>query len=248
MKYLKIASMLPGAAVAFLFISCGGNGGGEKSSTDTTAASTDTSAATAKTETNTIVTTPQNMMVVTHKVADYAKWKVAYDGHDSARLADGMHSYVIGRGLDDSNMVLVALKVDDIAKAKSFAKDPGLKKAMQKGGVMGAPSISLVTMVFQDTANIDSKLRAKTMLKVKDWDAWKKSFDSVRQIKSDIGLMTRVYGYDVDDNHNVTLVSAITDTAKARAYYNSDLIKQRRAAAGVTGTPQRFMFRIVQRY
>jgi len=60
--------------------------------------------------------------------------------------------------------------------------------------------------------------------------------------------MTRVYGYDVDDNHNVTLVSAITDTAKARAYYNSDLIKQRRAAAGVTGTPQRFMFRIVQRY
>ena len=39
----------------------------------------------------------------------------------------------------DSNMVMVALKADDMAKAKAFAKDPSLKKAMQKGGVTGAP-------------------------------------------------------------------------------------------------------------
>ena len=100
---------------------------------------------------NTIVTTPQNMMVVTHKVADFAKWKTSYDEHDSLRLANGIHSYVIGRGMQDSNMVLVAVKVDDMAKAKAFAKDPSLKKAMQKGGVTGAPTISFITTIWQDT-------------------------------------------------------------------------------------------------
>ncbi len=78
-------------------------------------------------ETNTIVTTPQAMVSVTHKVADYGKWQVAYDGHDSARIAYGLHSYVIARGFNDANMVMVVLKTDDVEKAKAFVKDPSLK-------------------------------------------------------------------------------------------------------------------------
>ena len=50
------------------------------------------------------------MMIVTHKVADYEKFKVAYDEHDSLRRANGISSYVIGRGVEDANMVLVAVK------------------------------------------------------------------------------------------------------------------------------------------
>ena len=53
--------------------------------------------------------------------------ETAYDGHDSARLANGMHNYVIARGVDDSNTVMVAIKADDISKAKAFAKDLPLK-------------------------------------------------------------------------------------------------------------------------
>ena len=44
--------------------------------------------------------------------------------HDSMRLANEIHSYVIGKGLQDSNTVLVAVKVNDMAKAQTFAKDP----------------------------------------------------------------------------------------------------------------------------
>ena len=133
-------------------------------------------------------------------------------------------------------------------KAKAFAKDPDLKKAMQKGGVTGVPTIKFYTMVFQDTAVIDSKLRAATMFKVKDWDAWKKSFDSTRALNTDIGLKARAYGYDPDDNHNVIIVAAVLDTAKANAYWNSDMLKQRRAASGVVGKPERFVYTVVKRY
>lgn len=238
--------MLLTVSTLFL-ISCGGNE--EKKSSESTKDTTTTSTATVTTTpANTIVTTPQNIMVAKHKVANFDKWKMSYDGHDSMRLANGIHSFVVARGLDDSSMVLVATKIDDVNKAKAFAKDPNLKKAMQKGGVMGMPAFNYYTMVFQDTAAIDSKVRAASTFKVKDWDTWKKAFDSTRGLKMDNGLTPRAYGYDADDNHNVILVVAVLDTAKAKAFWNSDLLKQRRAAAGVVGTPTRFEYRVVQRY
>jgi len=231
------------ASLASFFTSCN-SGGSSTTSTDTT---TDTDAVSALPE-NTIITTPQNMMIAKHKVNNFAKWKASYDEHDSLRIANGVHSYVIGRGLQDSNMVLVALRVDDVDKAKAFAKDPSLKQAMQKGGVMGTPSFSFVTMTFQDTAVINSDIRARSTLQVKDWDAWQKSFEESKQERLDNGITVRAYGHDVDDNHKVELVTAITDTAKAFAYYKSDALKQRRAASGVIGEPNRFLFRVVQRY
>jgi len=187
-------------------------------------------------------------VVVVHKVANYAKWLTSYEAHDSARLANGMHNYVLGRGLKDSNVVMVALKIDDTAKAKAFMKDPGLKKAMQKGGVMGAPMVSMFTATWQDTVNIDSKLRSRTSFTVKDWDAWVKGFEDGKQERLDNGITDRVFGHDWNDNKKVSLVTAITDTAKAFAYYKSDALKKRREASGVVGEPERFLFRIVKRY
>jgi len=230
-----------GIVGAFIFSAC--NGGEEK--TEKTASTNDS--AIQKTA-STVDTTPSYVLVVWHKVADYAKWKKSYDGHDSVRLAFGIHNYVIGRGAEDSNMVLVATKVDDTAKAKAFGKDPSLKAAMQKGGVVGAPEITLNTMLYQDTAQNMSDLRSMTMFTVKDWDAWRKAFESNRQVRTDNGLTDRAYGHDVGDNHKVTLVVAINDTAKANAYWNSDLIKQKRAESGVVGEVKRHVYRVVQKY
>lgn len=246
MNQTRFTSLLFSAAMVFFLTSCGGNEE-KKSSADTT--STDTSTHAAPTPPpSTIITTPQNMMVVTHKVANFAKWKPSYDEHDSLRLANGIHSYVIGRGLKDSNMVLVAVKVDDMDKAKAFAKDPSLKKAMQKGGVTGAPTINFVTMVFQDTATVSSRIRSRTTFTVKDWDTWQKAFQEGKQERMDNGLIDRAYGHDVDDNKKVVVVVAITDTARAQAYWKSDGLKQRMAASGVIGAPVRFIYNVVQRY
>ena len=242
MKQLKLLSSL-GIACVFLFSSCGGN---DEKTTDKTTA-TDTTTTAIKTE-STVDTTAQNIVVIWQKVADYSKWKPVYDGHDTARIANGLHNYVIGRDVNDSNVVLVALKADDITKAKAFAKDPGLKAAMQKGGVMGAPTIMFNTIVYSDNAKNMSDLRSMTNFTVKDWDAWKKGFESHRQTRTDNGLTDRAYGYDADDNHKVTVVVAINDTAKANAFWKSDLLKKQRAEDGVVGEVKRHVYRIVQKY
>jgi hypothetical protein len=247
MKLFRFNGMLFYAAMAFFLASCSGNGNKE-TNTDTTATADTTANSTLAPEANTIVTTPQNMIVIMHKVSNFGKWKSAYDEHDSARLASGVHSYVIARGTTDSNMVLVALKIDDTTKAKAFGKDPALKKAMQKGGVIGAPSIAFVTMVFQDTADIGSVLRASSTYTVKDWDTWQKAFEDGKQQRLDNGITDRAYGHDLDDNKKVTVVTALTDTAKAFAYYKSDALKEKMKAAGVASAPKRFIYNIVQRY
>jgi hypothetical protein len=85
------------------------------------------------------------------------------------------------------------------------------------------------------------------MFTVKDWDRWKKSFDSTMQLKTDNGLIPRAYGHDVDDDHKVILSMAVSDTAKARAFWKSDQLKQIRAAGGVTSAPQRFVYRVLRK-
>jgi hypothetical protein len=245
MKHTKVADLLLYAAVTFFFASCGGSGTENKTSTDSTTADT-TAVATAPKITT--ITTPQSMMVATHKVSNYEKWKASYEAHDSMRLANGIHSYVIGRGEKDSNMVLVAVKTDDMAKAKAFSKDPSLKQAMQKGGVTGTPSFSFVTMTFQDTVEISSNLRSRTTFTVKDWNAWQKAFQDGDQERKENGITVRAYGHDFDDDKKVILVTAIMDTAKAYAYWKSDKLKARRAASGVIGEPERFVYRVVKRY
>src|ERR1700744_296356 len=159
MKLSRCSNSLFYVGVVFPLSSCG-SGANEKTAATDSTASADT---TAKTQTvNTIISTPQNVVVVVHKVADFAKWLAAYEGHDSARLANGLHNYAIGRGLEDSNTVTVVLRADDTTRAKAFSKDPGLRTAMQKGGVLGAPTITLLTETWQDTAKVESALRSRT--------------------------------------------------------------------------------------
>lgn len=237
------------AAVLFCLVSCGENK--DKKTDDTSTASDSTvnpSTSESAAPASTITTIPQNMMVVRHKVADFNKWMATYDAGDSMRLANGLHNYVISRGLMDTSMVQVSVRADDVNRAKAFAKGPDLKKAMQKSGVIGAPVITFTTMTFRDTGTIASEIRSRTTFTVKDWDQWQRSFDSSRQMRMDNGLVDRSYGHDADNNKKVIVVVALMDTAKAFAYWKSDELKKRMAASGVTGAPQRFLYRVVKRY
>lgn len=237
MKQLKfLAAIGFAAAMSFSISSC--NNGEEKKADDKPG---DSAVVTAPVK-------PANLMLVTHKVANYAKWLVAYEANDSLRVANGLHSYVIARGLNDSNTVMVANKMDDAAKAKEFAASPALKDAMQKAGVISAPTISYLDVQMQDTATNTANIRLMVTHKVKDWDAWKKSFDSHKQTRVDAGLTDRVIAYSVGDNHMVTLVFIVSDMKKAEAFSKSDDLKKKMEEAGVDGPPSFFYYTVAKKY
>lgn len=245
MKRFKFLWLPLFAAATYLFAACAGDATRDDATGDAANPSTDTPAVAA----STIVTTPQGMMAVMHKVRNFDEWLASYNSGDSMRVANGIHNYVVGRGVDDPDMLFVATKVDDIEKAKAFGKSADLKQAMQKAGATGTPDISYYTATWQDTATLaGSTIRSRTTFTVKDWAAWEKNFIEGRQERISNGIVDRVYGHDAGDNTKVFLVTALTDTAKAFAYYKSDALKQRRAAGGVTSEPKRFLFTIAKRY
>ena len=84
--------------------------------------------------------------------------------------------------------------------------------------------------------------------KVKDFDAWKKEFDNHKQVRIDAGLIDRAIGYDVNDNHQVTIVFAVTDMAKAKAFLQSADLKDKMEKAGVEGKPVFFFYNIEKMY
>jgi len=219
---------------------------GEEKKSDTSAA--DTAVAVAKPVEPAPAPKPANVVVVKHKVANFAKWKSLYDSHDSVRLKYGLHNYIVARGTKDSNMVMIALRMDDVNKAKEFAALPDLKATMQKGGVKGPPSFMYIDMQMLDTTTNASPNRVMITHKVKDWDAWKKEFDSHKQVRMDAGLTDRAVGYEFGDNHMVTIVDVVSDMKKAEAFMNSKDLKDKMTAAGVEGPPTIFYYKVVQRY
>ena len=250
MKQFKFVTAITIAvSMAFFLFSCG-SGGDKKtdeSATDTTAATTtDTTAA--KPAEPTPAAKLSNLLIIQHKVANFAKWKPAYESHDSVRRSYGLTNYALGRGLNDSNMVIVLLKMDDVNKAKELTGSQGMKDRMKKAGVIGKPTFSYIDVVMNDSTPIEQTARLMITHKVKDWDAWKKEFDSHKQARMDAGLIDRGLGYSDGDNHMVGIVFAVTDMQKANAFLNSKDLKDKMAKAGVEGQPTFFFYNIVQKY
>jgi len=239
MKSVNMSAGLLLSACLALSVSC--NSGGDKKD-DKAAKDTAASVMAAP------PAAPKDVMVVKHKVANFAKWKIGYESGDSIRAAHGLHNYVIGRGLEDSNTVLVAMFMDDADKAKAFASDPVLKDAMKKHGVTSNPEFDYIHRVSGDTNTLSTMDRVMVKHKVKDFDAWKKVFDEDKQARKDAGLTDRSLGYTVGDNHMVSIVFAINDMAKVKAFMSSKSLADKMKAGGVEGPPTSFMYKVVQKY
>jgi hypothetical protein len=240
MKKIKllVASILVSTA---LLTSC--NSPEEKTTTETTV---DTTAAVKAPEPQPM-TKPGNVLIIQEKVTNFAKWKPMYESNDSIRRSYGLSNYIIGRGMSDSNKLVVILRMDDPNKAKELTASQGMKDRMKKAGVSN-PTFSYLNVVLNDSTPIEQTARVMMTHKVKDWDAWKKVFDSHKQARIDAGLIDRGLGYSVDDNHMVSIVFAITDMAKAKAFLSSPDLKAKMTEAGVEGAPTSVFYNIVQKY
>jgi hypothetical protein len=80
-------------------------------------------------------------MLIRHKVADFAKWKPAYDAHSSARQKAGLKEEHLFRNAEDPNEVLLLFSMEDVEKAKTFATSDDLREAMNKAGVSDKPDV-----------------------------------------------------------------------------------------------------------
>ena len=79
-----------------------------------------------------------------HKIADFTKWKRAYDAHLGARQLAGLTELHLLRGIDDPNEVVILYTAENLAKAKGLTTSDEVRAIIQRSGVIGAPDFCIL--------------------------------------------------------------------------------------------------------
>jgi len=80
-------------------------------------------------------------LFVRHTVADHKAWRKVYDGFAPIQKANGVKAQAVYQAADNPNDITVTHDFATPEAAQAFVKNDELKKAMQKAGVVGAPTI-----------------------------------------------------------------------------------------------------------
>jgi quinol monooxygenase YgiN len=83
-------------------------------------------------------------LIVQHTVLDYDAWKPAFDEHEGMRAKYGCLGHTIYRDVDEPNNVTIVMDYESRERAEEFLRDPSLREAMQKGGVISEPRATWV--------------------------------------------------------------------------------------------------------
>ena len=87
-------------------------------------------------------------VIVTQKVADYARWKPIFDADGAKREIAGSQGGQIFRSADDPNEVVI-LFAWDLQKARQYSQGEEVRAKLQEAGVLGPPECSFLEEIEQ---------------------------------------------------------------------------------------------------
>lgn len=80
-------------------------------------------------------------VLVHHKVADFNRWKEAFDAHIIARKRAGEIGFHVFHNMQDARDIFLLLDWESADQAKKFMSSVELRERMQQAGVEGTPEI-----------------------------------------------------------------------------------------------------------
>lgn len=185
------------------------------------------------------------MMIVEHPISSFDLWLPVFNAHDAERKAIGLSVLRIGRGIEDTNSVLIRMRTEDLDKAKEFSK--ALKEDMRNAGRTIAPRVSYLNVLRDDTGHIDLTERALVSYHVKDFNTWLKMYDEKgKSTREKHGLIDLGLARGVEDPNTVYILFAISNMRKARARFGSSELRKILRNAGVDGRMSVTYYKVVQ--
>ncbi len=80
-------------------------------------------------------------VIIRHKVADFNKWKQAFDAHLNQRMGAGENGCRIFHAVDDPRDLTLLSDWESVESARRFMTSADLRSAMQNAGVIGEPEV-----------------------------------------------------------------------------------------------------------
>ena len=86
-------------------------------------------------------------VIISHEVKNYSDWKKVYDADEINRTKAGLKITGLYHAVDNSNKITLVGEAPSVDAVKQFMSNPELKVAMEKGGVLGMPEVSMLSKV-----------------------------------------------------------------------------------------------------
>ena len=78
------------------------------------------------------------------KIAEYPKWRAAFDAMDPVRRQFGQTGYSVFRSASDPLELTIHTQWPSLEQARAYALSPDLKNSMQKFGVVSQPEVAFL--------------------------------------------------------------------------------------------------------
>ena len=88
-----------------------------------------------------------SVIIIRHKVKDFAAWKVAFDAHKPVRDNAGLSASKVLRSAAGPNEVVLIFDGADIEKAKAFMASSDVQDAIKAAGVTDKPDVYFLEAV-----------------------------------------------------------------------------------------------------
>jgi hypothetical protein len=182
-----------------------------------------------------------NYLTVIHECKDYATWKKAYDADAAKRAAAGLTEFHVLREHANANLVALMFRVDDVGRAKAFATSPDLAAAMKAAGIVGSPKVRFRHGNYN---RVSAPISATMTLTVRDYETALKAYAMDAADRKGAGLTDLAVLQLDDDPNNLLILWAVSDVARATAFFDSPALAAHMAKnAGVVGPPERHFWK-----
>lgn len=204
-----------------------------------TPSTTENTAMQTTTETRpTASTLPAAAAVVTHEVSDYATWRKTFDEHAASRRKAGIVGTHVNRSAENGNLVSVYLAANDVGTLRAFLGNEDMKATMAKAGVMGPPTVALITPVEDHTVRDRPLPGAIVTHRVAAYETWKSAFDADATARARAGIIGHAVNRGIDDPNVVVVYLQSSTLDEVKAFTASPALKETMMKAGVQGPPR----------
>ncbi|MCK9425698.1 MAG: hypothetical protein M0Q21_06650 [Ignavibacteriaceae bacterium] len=86
--------------------------------------------------------------IISHTVANFVQWKVAFDAGEAIRAQSGITINGVYQNVGNENEVTIIAEVSDIEVTKALFASPEFKASMENGGVTSIPEVKILKLAF----------------------------------------------------------------------------------------------------
>jgi hypothetical protein len=176
--------------------------------------------------------------VVSHKVADFDKWKVGFDAHAEARKGAGIMGHHVNQAADDPNMVSIYFPMMTTEKFTEMLASEDLKKVMKEAGVESEPTVHMMKPVDGEPVLDRELFGAIVMHEVEDYAAWRTKFDAHADARAKAGVVGWAVNQAADNENMIIVLLQAEKAEELTAFMGTEDLKKAMAEAGVKGEPK----------